>query len=106
MVLFGARLKLSVTDGNWPWWLIASGAVEGLMVANWLSGTMPPPRGLCIDSAESVRPKLVARIDFEDDVVFIQGRVNPRHVALTKGVVENGIDQGGIDSQHGKRRPG
>ena len=24
----GARLKLSVTDGNWPWWLIASGAVE------------------------------------------------------------------------------
>ena len=43
MVLFGARLKLSVTDGNWPWWLIASGAVEGLTVANWLSGTMPPP---------------------------------------------------------------
>jgi hypothetical protein len=28
------RLKLSVTDGNCPWWLIASGALEGLTVAN------------------------------------------------------------------------
>ena len=23
----GARLKESVTQGNWPWWLIVSGAV-------------------------------------------------------------------------------
>jgi len=29
-----ARLKLSVTDGNCPRWLIASGAIEGLTVAN------------------------------------------------------------------------
>ena len=40
--------------------------------------------GLCIDSAESVRPKLVARIDSEDDVVFVQDRMNPRHMALTE----------------------
>jgi hypothetical protein len=58
-----------------------------------------------IDSAKSVWPKLVARIDFEDDVVFIQGRINPRHMALTKGVVENGIDQGGIDSETGSDVP-
>jgi hypothetical protein len=55
--------------------------------------------GLCIDSAKSVRPKLLARIDFEDGVVFIQGRMDPRHMALTKGVVENGIGQGRIDSE-------
>jgi hypothetical protein len=30
MVLLGARVKLSVTEGNWPWWLIASGAAERL----------------------------------------------------------------------------
>ena len=34
IALPGARLKLSVTDGNWPWWLTASGAIEGLTLAN------------------------------------------------------------------------
>src|ERR1700730_2401305 len=38
----GGRLKLRVTDGNWPWWLTASGAVVDVIVANWLSGTWIP----------------------------------------------------------------
>ena len=37
----GGRLKLNVTDGNWPWWLTASGATVEVIVANSLSGTCP-----------------------------------------------------------------
>src|ERR1700732_2369456 len=40
--VFGGRLKLRVTDGNWPWWLTAIGATVEVMVANWLSGTWVP----------------------------------------------------------------
>jgi hypothetical protein len=38
----GERLKLSVTDGNWPWRLIAIGATVEVIEANWLSGTWAP----------------------------------------------------------------
>jgi len=35
-------MKLSVTDGNWPWWLIAIGVTVEVIEANWLSGTWAP----------------------------------------------------------------
>ena len=38
----GARLKESVTAGNWPWWLMASGAVLGAKRVKALSGTWAP----------------------------------------------------------------
>ncbi len=39
---FGGRLKLKVTDGNWPWWFTAIGATVEVIVANWLNGTSAP----------------------------------------------------------------
>ena len=30
----GARLKLMVTEGNWSWWLMASGAVRRSMLGD------------------------------------------------------------------------
>ena len=38
----GARLKDSVTDGNWPWWLMVSGATFSVKRATALSGTWTP----------------------------------------------------------------
>ena len=41
-----ARLKLMVTAGNWPWWLIESGRTGTLVhVANVDSGTWSPVIG-------------------------------------------------------------
>jgi hypothetical protein len=42
METFGGRLKLRVTDGNWPWWLTAIGATVDAIEANWLKGTSDP----------------------------------------------------------------
>src|SRR5580658_5331097 len=39
---FGARLKESVTTGNWPWWLTVIGADESFTSENALKGTWPP----------------------------------------------------------------
>ena len=38
----GARLNEIVTDGNWPWWLMVSGASFSVMRATALSGTGTP----------------------------------------------------------------
>ena len=38
----GARLKDSVTAGNWPWWLMVSGATVSVKRATVLSGTCTP----------------------------------------------------------------
>ena len=37
----GARLKETVTAGNWPWWLTASAAACCSMLASVDSGTWP-----------------------------------------------------------------
>ena len=39
----GARLKETVTAGNWPWWLTRSGVARSSMVVKVESGTCPPP---------------------------------------------------------------
>ncbi len=40
------RLKLIVTAGNWPWWLIDSGRIGSVdQCATAESGTMPPVAG-------------------------------------------------------------
>ena len=38
----GAKLKDSVTAGNWPWWLMVSGATVLVKRATVLSGTCTP----------------------------------------------------------------
>ena len=38
----GARLKDSVTAGNWPWWLTASAALVAVTRVNVPSGTEAP----------------------------------------------------------------
>src|SRR5580765_3834938 len=38
----GARLKDSVTAGNWPWWLMARGVVPGTKRVNEDRGTCAP----------------------------------------------------------------
>ena len=38
----GARLKDSVTEGNWSWWLIVSGATELSLRVKAESGTIWP----------------------------------------------------------------
>jgi hypothetical protein len=41
-----ARLNEMVTDGNWPWWLTAIGAVVGWKLATALNGTTGVGEGL------------------------------------------------------------
>ena len=43
MPMSGARLKLTVADGNCPWWFTTSGAVPRTIVAIDESGTCVPP---------------------------------------------------------------
>ena len=42
MVTSGARLKLIVTAGNWPWWLITSGCSPRVILVTAASGTCTP----------------------------------------------------------------
>ena len=53
----GARLKLSVTDGNWPWWLITAGIVPVSIVASWLSGTAVLSCDADVDPLQGVRAR-------------------------------------------------
>ena len=92
---FGARLKLIVTAGNWPWWLIDSGRI-GIVVqcATAESGTMPPvDRRLDVDLVEAVELALHLRQDLQDHVVAVQLREILRHLPLAEGVVERVVDQ-------------
>src|SRR5882724_5716927 len=65
----GARLKESVTEGNCPWWLMASGVVPRL------------------------RPLLEARVHLEDDVVLVELGEDGRHLPLAERVVERVVDR-------------
>ncbi len=69
-----ARLKLIVTAGNWPWWLIDSGRTgtrrpvrEGRQ-RHLLAGR----RRLDIDLVQRVELALQLRQDFEDDVIAVE----------------------------------
>ena len=42
MLTSGARLKLIVTAGNWPWWLITSGCSARSILVTAESGTCAP----------------------------------------------------------------
>ncbi len=42
---------------------------------------------------------MITGIDLENDIVLIQGSINPRHVSLTESVVKKGIDNGRIDAE-------
>src|ERR1019366_7659699 len=46
----GARLKDRFTTGNWPWWLIASGALRSSGRVKAESGTCVPPATLLGDA--------------------------------------------------------
>ncbi len=87
-----ARLNEIVTAGNWPWWLIASGAVVVVSCTIALSGTGAPVgvRTKRLSSAGG-RPRLL-RLHLEDDAVEVQLREDDRHLPLAEGVVERVVD--------------
>src|SRR5579862_2157874 len=45
----GARLKESVTTGNWPWWLMVMGALVSSIFVKAESGTCPPLGNCAVD---------------------------------------------------------
>ena len=49
-VTSGARLKLMVTAGNWPWWLITSGCEPRSILVTATSGTCAPLAPAHIDA--------------------------------------------------------
>ena len=94
----GSRLNEIVTDGNWPWWLTTSGATLTTLSTSVDSGTCWPARGVDVDVVQRFRPVLELRVDLQDDVVLVQGRVHGRDDALAEGVVERVVDGGGQDA--------
>ncbi len=56
----GARLKETVTEGNWPWWLIDSDSVPGSMWANAVKGTALLKVELVVVLAELELPAALA----------------------------------------------
>ena len=88
----GARLNEIVTAGNWPWWLMASGAVVVVSCTIALSGTGAPVgvRTKILSSASAVARLL--RLHLEDDAVQVQLREDDRDLALAERVVERVVD--------------
>ena len=89
----GARLKESVTTGNWPWWLTASGAVPVSMRVKALSGTCAArrPSGRRCSSGPAGR-LLEVGLHFQHHVVLVQLREHGRDLPLAEGVVERVVD--------------
>src|SRR5262252_657833 len=70
----GARLNESVTEGNCPWWLMASGAERHLRAV----------RGAHVESRHRLRALLEARVHLEDDVVLVELGEDGRHLPLAE----------------------
>ena len=91
----GARLNETVADGNWPRWLIASGAVCSSTWAIADSGTCPfaRRRGRQVDRAERVQRLLHVRVGFEDHPVLVRLSEDRRDDALAERVIERVVDR-------------
>ena len=98
----GARLKESVTAGNWPWWFTASGETCVVPIFTKVeSGTAWPVGALDVELLQGCEIALHVGRDFEDQVVGIHLGEVLRDLALAEGVVERGVDHGGLDAEAG-----
>ena len=98
-----ARLKLMVTEGNWSWWLMASGAVRRSILAMALSGTWAPPLAGTYSLRERAGVALVLRHGLQHDAVLVGLRVDGRDLALAEGVVERIVDRLHGDAEPARR---
>ncbi len=112
----GARLNEIVAAGNWPRWLIDSGAVCSTTSAIADSGTCPlvGGRGRQVDRAERGQRLLRLGIGFEDHAVLVGLGEDRRDDALAERIVERVVDRrrgdaepagGGAVDQHIGRQP-
>ena len=101
----GARLNETVTTGNCPWWLMASGALAVSMVVNAPSGTAPPPADRRKTLSSSHGALLERRLRLEHDAVLVQLREHGRDLPLAEGVVEGVVEHLRRDAQARRRGP-
>ena len=108
-----ARLKLMVTAGNWPWWLIDSGSVLRVVhLANVASGTCWPVVGRAdVDLVQAVDLALQLGQDLHHHVVAVLLGEILRDLALAERVVERVVDHlrrepvaGGLVAVDGERQ--
>ena len=88
----GARLKLIVTDGNWSWCWIVSGAVLRSILATALSGTCAPLVEGTNTRDKRGRVALVLLHGLQHDAVLVGLGIDGRDLALAEGVVERVVD--------------
>src|ERR1700733_2088090 len=72
----GARLNDKVTTGNWPWWLMAMGALWVSVVLNAASGTWPPFGNAVVDAIGAAPLALLDPVElrlFCDEVAELTG---------------------------------
>ena len=89
----GARLNEIVAAGNWPRWLITSGALRSLMRAIVSSGTCCPPLAAHVESAERRGTALELGLHLEHDAVLVGLREDRRDEPLAECVVERVVDR-------------
>ena len=93
---FGGRLKLSVTEGNWPWWLPAIGAtVEGDLADLAQRHLLAAGRGR-VNAAQRVRPELEIGLDFENHEILVEPCIDPRRDSLAGRIAEDGSRTDGL----------
>ena len=90
-----ARLKEMVVAGNWPRWLIESGAVR--VADAWRAPTAAPGRrrgrGRQIERRRAHRARRMQRaVGLQDHAVLVRLREDGRDDALAEGVVERVVD--------------
>ena len=91
--MFGARLKDTVTEGNKPVWLTASGVVLAWALATVSSGMFLPLDGMQIDVFQPFRALPILRSDFQHHVVLIELRVDDGHFRLAEGAVQRRVQR-------------
>ena len=96
----GARLKLTMVDGNCPWWPIASCARVCSQCASVLSGTCVPLLDFTYRFSSVGGIGLEVMTHFHHDVILIQLRKDGRDLPLAEGIVERVVDIG-----HGNAQP-
>ena len=91
----GARLKDTVTAGNWPWWLIESASVVGVIVANVLSGTelLPAAAVLALAVPIAVAPArtLLGVVKSPEEGVYLTPPVRALEPAAADAEDENDV---------------
>ena len=90
---FGARLKDTVTEGNKPVWLMASGVVLAWPLATASSGMLPPLGRMKVDVFQSFRALPILGSNFQHHVILIQLRVDDGHFRLAECAVQRRVQR-------------